>query len=273
MIRKPARSSKPAPAEIPAGRRACLWRARLAIGFSLGLFFAGGPGALDPVAQSRPAAPPAPQSAISPADRARASSLITEILRVYETALSDSILGLAAPESRRASDLRLRELVETLAALTARTPRAPEQLFARALQEKRYLAPERALELLDRALVVDPGFAPARLFRAEIKNFDLGDAAGAEQDLNALLAANPQSRLALLLRALLSAHGGRLTDAERDVDALVRMDPQHRAARFLRGYYRLNAGQIEAGCEDLRRLAGQGAAPAEELVKSACQNP
>lgn len=273
MIRKPARSSKPAPAEIPAGRRACIWRARLAVGFSLGLFFAGGPGGLDPVAQSRPAAPPSAQSAFSPAERARAASLITEILRVYEAALSDSILGLASPDSRRSSDLRLRELVENLAALSARAPHSPERYFARALQEKRYLAPERAVELLDRALAANPGFAPARLFRAEIKNFDLGDAAGAEQDLNALLAANPRQSLALLLRALLAAHAGRLADAARDAHALAELDPQHRAARFLRGYYRLNAGQIQAGCEDLRRLAAQGVAPAEDLVKSACQNP
>lgn len=225
-------------------------------------------------AQNRPGsgASPAP-AALSTAERARAASLIAEIERVYESALSESILGLATPESRRASDLRLRELVETLAALTARAPRSPEQYFARALQEKRYLAPERAVELLDRALQLEPAFAPARLFRAEIKNFDLGDAAAAQQDLDALLAGAPRQRLALLLRALLAAHAGRLADAARDAHALTEIDPEQRAARFLRGYYRLNSGQVPEACQDLRLLAGQGVLPAQDLVKSACQNP
>ncbi len=222
---------------------------------------------------NRPAAAGPATASLSPADRVRAAGLIAEILRGYEAALSDSILGLATPESRRASDQRLRELVESLAALTSGESRSPERYFARALQEKRYLAPERAVELLDRALELDPGFVPARLFRAEIKNFDLGDAVAAEQDLNALLRGAPRTRLALLLRALLAAHAGRLAEAARDAQALVEIDPQHRAARFLRGYYRLNSGEARQGCEDLRLLASEGVPPAQDLIKSACQNP
>lgn len=95
---------------------------------------------------------------------------------------------------------------------------------------------EKAVRYFSRAYRIDPTFSQARLARAVLLWRELGRLEEARQDLDALLAAQPNYAEALINRAMVAQEDGRFQDARVDLEAYLRQphtDYAHEAARIL----------------------------------------
>jgi tetratricopeptide (TPR) repeat protein len=84
---------------------------------------------------------------------------------------------------------------------------------------------ERAVHYFSRAYEVDPTFRQARLARGILYFRELGRAAEAQADFDALLAEDPAYAEALLNRALLAQENGRYQEALHDLTAYLQLAP------------------------------------------------
>lgn len=127
-----------------------------------------------------------------------------------------------------------------------------EASFARAhvLWDKRDVCsdPALAVELLDKAIALEPGYGDAYLRRGLAKS-DLKDWDGAFDDLTRAIRLNPSAE-AFAFRGLVSMRGGNYMGARKDFDRSLSITKrQHRAWNFRGALNRLE-GRQKAACED-----------------------
>jgi tetratricopeptide (TPR) repeat protein len=79
-----------------------------------------------------------------------------------------------------------------------------------------------------------------------------GDAAGALEDFEAIIARDPRHSMARMNRGILRAQAGRLDEAGEDLDAAVRLDPLEPKALSNRGYLRFLRGDAAGAVADYR---------------------
>lgn len=135
-----------------------------------------------------------------------------------------------------------------------------EAAFARAhvLWDKRDVCsdPALALDLLNKALTLDPQYAEAYLRRGLAKS-DLKDWDGAFDDLSKAIRLYPSAE-AYAFRGLVSMRGGNYIGARRDFDqSLAITKRQHRAWNFRGALNRLEERQKEA-CRDFEEGCDYG---------------
>ncbi|MCC8194735.1 MAG: hypothetical protein LIP28_08840 [Deltaproteobacteria bacterium] len=140
-----------------------------------------------------------------------------------------------------------------------RSPEA-EAAFARAhvLWDKRDVCsdPAQALELLNKALELEPGYAEALLRRGLAKS-DLKDWDGAFDDLSKSIRLHPSAE-AYAFRGLISMRGGNYVGARKDFDrSLAITERQHRAWNFRGALNRLEGRRSEA-CDDFAEGCDHG---------------
>jgi len=82
---------------------------------------------------------------------------------------------------------------------------------------------EAAVRYFTRAFKIDPSFRRVRLERAVLLWRELGRSADAKNDLNALLADDPEYGPALLNRAMITQNEGHYADALSDLELYLRL--------------------------------------------------
>lgn len=108
--------------------------------------------------------------------------------------------------------------------------------------------PALALELLDKAISLEPAYAEAYLRRGLAKSA-LKDWDGAFDDLSKAIRLNPSPE-AFAFRGLVSIQGGNYVGARKDLDRSLHLTSrQHRAWNF-RGTLNRLEGHQNAACED-----------------------
>ncbi len=108
--------------------------------------------------------------------------------------------------------------------------------------------PALALELLDKAIRLEPAYAEAYLWRGLARS-DLRDWEGAFDDLSRAIRMRPTAE-AYAFRGLVSMRGGNYLGARKDLDKSLDLDKrQHRAWNF-RGTLNRLEGRWQAACDD-----------------------
>jgi tetratricopeptide (TPR) repeat protein len=171
----------------------------------------------------------------------------------------------------------------------------------RDLYEKREFT--EALLNLNKALEVDPNYAPAYFLRGNIKdNFD--DRHGAMKDYNAAIEKNPKFADAFFARGnvkmKLQDYYGAIADftscisfnennieayfnrgkakqflqayedAINDCTKIIQIHPKNVDAYFMRGVLRIEFGDVKNGCLDLSKAGELGDLKAYEMIKEKC---
>jgi tetratricopeptide (TPR) repeat protein len=160
-----------------------------------------------------------------------------------------------------------------------------------------------ALLNLNKALEVDPNYAPAYLLRGNIKvNFD--DRHGAMKDYNIAIEKNPKFADAYFARGnvkmKLQDYYGAIADftscisinennieayfnrgrakqflqayedAINDCTKIIQIHPKNMDAYFMRGVLRIEFGDMKNGCLDLSKAGELGDVKAYEMIKEKC---
>ncbi len=116
--------------------------------------------------------------------------------------------------------------------------------------------PRQAIDLLDKAIRLEPGYADAYLRRGLAKS-DLRDWDGAFDDLSRAIRLKPTAE-AYAYRGLISMRGGNALGARKDYERSLAMNPrQHRAWNF-RAALSLLEGNREDACRDFARGCDNG---------------
>lgn len=171
----------------------------------------------------------------------------------------------------------------------------------RELYEKREFT--ESLLNLNKALELDPNYAPAYFMRGNIKdNFD--DRHGAMKDYNRAIEKNPKFGDAFLARGnvkmkLMDYYGAiadftscisfnendvqayfnrgkakqfllAYEDAINDCSKIIQINPTNHDAFFMRGVLRIEFGDIKNGCLDLSKAGELGDLKAYEMIKERC---
>ncbi|MEO8472687.1 MAG: hypothetical protein ABI477_10840 [Chryseolinea sp.] len=182
----------------------------------------------------------------------------------------------------------------------AQTPKELTQK-SRDLFEKREFT--ESLLNLNKALELDPNYAPAYFMRGNIKdNFD--DRHGAMKDYNLAIEKNPKFSDAFLARGnvkmkLLDYYGAiadftscisfnendvqayfnrgkarqsllAYEDAINDCTKIIHINSKNHDAYFMRGVLRIEFGDIKNGCLDLSKAGELGDLKAYEMIKERC---
>lgn len=116
--------------------------------------------------------------------------------------------------------------------------------------------PKLAVELLDKAITLEPKYAEAYLRRGLAKS-DLRDWDGAFDDLSRSIRIKSTAE-AYAYRGLISMRGGNSIGARKDLGRSIEMNPgQHRAWNF-RGALSLLEGDQVAACKDFDKGCSNG---------------
>lgn len=137
-----------------------------------------------------------------------------------------------------------------LAAALKKDPRCAEALAFRG-EARLVKAPQEALADLDAAVAAAPRWAPARLWRAHAQWLCGRPEAGAELDAACRLADKPGG--ARLLRAARRDRAGDAAGAAEDLSALLRRHPRVAGLWALRAAAHAKAGRVEDAVEDAHR--------------------
>lgn len=124
-------------------------------------------------------------------------------------------------------------------------PADPRPLVAKARIANARNRTERAAELLDIALVLDPGNADALTLRGLMLR-DAGDIDGARKALDRALAADAASVKALGARAALLLDSGDETAAAGDIERLRALNPRDLEGIYLQSWLHVSRGDSEA---------------------------
>ncbi|HTE31986.1 MAG TPA: tetratricopeptide repeat protein [Chryseolinea sp.] len=162
-----------------------------------------------------------------------------------------------------------------------------------------------ALLNLNKALEIDPAYAPAYFIRGNIKdNFD--DRHGAMKDYNTAIEKNPKFADAYFARGnikmKLQDYYGAIADftscisfnennieayfnrgkakqfllayedAINDCSKIIQINPKNQDAYYMRGILRLEFGDMKNGCLDLSKAGELGDLKAYEVIKERCNN-
>jgi len=149
---------------------------------------------------------------------------------------------------RRGEDVRIGGKIHTQVACPARRvfQRAEDHVAAGRLRS--------ALEALDLAVGLDPGFARAWVFKSEIQA-NLGKIEQALADANRAVSVKPGMAAGYLARAKARLHQDDLAGALRDLDTAVKVEPGLPEPRVWRGLVRHQVGDPMRALSDLQRVA------------------
>lgn len=127
--------------------------------------------------------------------------------------------------------------------------------------------PALAVELLDKALALEPEYAEAYMRRGLAKS-DMRDWEGAFDDLTRAVRLDP-SPVNYAYRGLISMRGGNALGARKDYERSIELDSgQHRAWNF-RAALNLLEGKHEAACSDFAKGCSNGDCTGLESARNA----
>jgi tetratricopeptide (TPR) repeat protein len=137
--------------------------------------------------------------------------------------------------------------------LLSRFPNQSGPLTAAARGFRLLSKPQKALELLDQALALDPASTIARADRGYV-HFELEDYTSARADLEWVLKRKPDAPGILCLLSDVLTRLGDFPGAARVAERLIRVDPEHDHAYVVLGRALFKSGAKPEGVDALRKL-------------------
>jgi tetratricopeptide (TPR) repeat protein len=126
----------------------------------------------------------------------------------------------------------------------------------------------RAREAVEKALAIDPDYAPAHALLGSIAMRE-NDDAGAAKHFERALALDPTDLSVLCNAAIFLSDIGRLDEALALQEANVRRDPVNTAALFNLGLYQCSSGRYDEAIASARTALSLGAGRAHRLLEGA----
>jgi tetratricopeptide (TPR) repeat protein len=155
-----------------------------------------------------------------------------------------------------------REAIEALSACVAIRPSAPWAYATRGLAYALASQPKLAISDLNQAVALDSNFQPARLNRAAVNFWLLGNVDGAMKEFNSLLAAPIESRLTetTFYRGQALLEQAKFHEAIVDFDTTIKAQAEFAPAYWMRARANFSLGNSEAGWPDVEtflRMSGK----------------
>ena len=130
-------------------------------------------------------------------------------------------------------------------------------LIGQAWEDVKDSNPRRAIELLDKAIELDPGNAMAYRFRGTAYS-DLNQPVKAIQDYSKAIELDPGNSYAYIKRGLEYRDLKQYDRAIQNFDKVIELDPDNKGTYLVRGWLYMTLQKVSRGCADLKKACELG---------------